>query len=255
MEEKKRGKKGRSLKKRYKKMFRNHLKDLILTLIYGLIQILILFCVNLYYIEVATYYLFGKLLDINTLYALTVYEKPLTQLYMGGILTILEGIPIICINIYGFVSMGLYKKEKEKIKKKYKNILAVLVESFISTTVMAPLLTKRIEAKKSEWDPLEIKKNDGIWIMQLTSYSNITEIMGKIIIIWIIMGIIMKISNSRKRKYIPIIILGLSMWVIPPDIKIQSMLTLVILGRLELYIIISYWRKNIGKRKREIRFQ
>jgi hypothetical protein len=70
-------------------------------------------------------------------------------------------------------------------------------------------------------------------ILQIYSFGNITSLFIKIIVIWLIgSNIIMK---EIKRSYIPIIIILMSIFIIPPDVKIQ----ILIIGAATVYMEIK----------------
>jgi len=86
-------------------------------------------------------------------------------------------------------------------------------------------------------------------VIQIYSYANVANLTARLIIIWVILAIILR-TTTWQRRYLPLIIFIMSVWVTPPDIYIQGGLTLALFIYLEGHVWIRLWKARL-KRARE----
>jgi hypothetical protein len=272
-----------------KEMLLNHLKVLMVTTIYIGCHILIIFTINFHYSEILTYYFFNKLLAFNNLFAITFYEILLTKLYLTIIFTLLMCIPVIIIYIFLYIMAGLYMYEFKKFIAKFWNGLKIyLFELTLCLYFFLPFIIKysnsspeNIKSKNAPIDAtIEITE---FKIIQIYSYANITSLVIKIILLWLIAAVIVfiyknstikthshiqetkiilssqfqaqtnsaqaSVKTTRKRRiprqYVPL--LALIFGLLGPfgaDIVLQCALTFGIFIYLEGHSLMKYWQEN-----------
>lgn len=92
--------------------------------------------------------------------------------------------------------------------------------------------------------PVAVGAEGAVGVTQIYSYANVVNLTARLIIIWGILAIILR-TTIWQRKYLPLIIFIMSVWVTPPDIKIQAVLTLVLFIYLEGHIWIRLWKARL----------
>lgn len=194
-------------------MFYFQLKAWIYTLMYMLFSFVFIFIINLYYIETYVYYIYLNLLNITEIFAINYYEILFANLFLTFFLSLLYFLPISPIFIIIYFVTGLFKNELKKIKKIWRNQMIIyIIDTTLLIKVVLPIM-------------FYIEKTN---IIQIYTYGNITKLIIKIIIIWLIWSnIYLKIKN--KRKEIPIIIIILNILIIPPIIEIQIKIIMIII--------------------------
>ena len=270
-------------------MLLNHLKVLVGTTIYICCHILIIFTIHFHYSDILTYYFFKKLLAFNNLFAITFYEIILTKLYLTIIFTLLICIPVIIIYIFLYIMAGLYMYEFKKWVIHFLSGLKIyLFELTICLYFFLPFIIKysnsspeNIKSKNAPIDAtIEITE---FKIIQIYSYANITSLVIKIILLWLIAAVIVfiyknstikprpckqeteiivssqlqvqtnpsqaPINTTRKkiipRQYVPLLalILGL-LGPFGADLVLQCALTFGIFIYLEGHSLMKYWQDN-----------
>jgi Sec-independent protein secretion pathway component TatC len=237
-------------------MLFNNIKILIYTIIYICIHISIILIINYNYSDILTYYFFNKLLNFNNLFAITFYEIILTKFYLSFMLTIIICLPIIIIYFYLYIKSGLYYNETKKYKNYYlKGLKIYILELIICMYIFIPLIIKYNNYGTYK----NISDNNEFKIIQIYSYGNITSLIIKIIILWVVLALIVLIYknlNIKKknikeikplipRRYIPIIALIIGLFgPFGADPKLQIIITLTILIYLEIHSIIKFWNEN-----------
>lgn len=78
-------------------------------------------------------------------------------------------------------------------------------------------------------------------ITQIYSYANVVNLTGRLIILWFILALVLR-TMIWQRRYLLYLILIMSIWATPPDIKIQGMLTLTLFLYLEVHMWGRLWK-------------
>lgn len=236
-------------------MIVKHLKEGKWTFIYMILQFIFVLGINYYYSDVLTYYLFNKLLARNALFGIKFYEIILTKLYIATIFSIIFIIPFFGWYLILYFIGGLFLNEYIKIKNFYKELIIWWLTEMIWTmlVIVQCLTNEKDEGGAGVFDPArlgfgnhQLNLEGRFEIIQILSFSNAAGLAAQIIIIWLGIAILLKFSKDieKKRKFIPLIILGMSIWIIPPSLKKQGELTLTLLVYLETKIWLKYWKIN-----------
>ena len=166
-------------------MFFNHLKVLVNLILYCYCHLLLIFTINLYYCDILTYFYFHKLLAFNNLVAISFYEILFTKFYLTIISTVCLSMPILFLYLFLYISSGLYLYEFQLYFNYYLRVLQIyFFELILCLYFVIPYILK------SSSKPLE---ND---IVQIYSYGNITSLILKFLILWLIVAILVYLYKS-----------------------------------------------------------
>lgn len=240
-----------------------HFKDLILTIIYIVFQFIILFFIHYSYSDVFSYYLFFKLFRFKKIYAIQYYEIIFAETATAFFFTILSLLLLIWFHLLIYLITGLYTNEIKTLKKRWILGLSILAtEGLFFFFFFLPLIIGQREL------PIDATHVTGTSLIQVYSYGNITSLMIKLMLVWLITAIIIKIgviieirqkSSSmslkkdlliKQRKSLPFILFIMSIWITPPEIRIQIMGLLILILYLEVHILISYWIRCYNRNTR-----
>ena len=206
-------------------MLKNEIKIWLWNILYIIGTIGYMWAINYKYIEI----IIEKIIEKKNIFAINMYEILITNIKLSLFITGLYMIPILYIFIIIYIISGLYKYE---VKKNVKEMKKWIIKMVIDYIIIIQIIIKNIIIMESNTNKM----------IQIYTYENITNILIKIIIIWIIWSNL----NIKKRITLGVIIIILSIFVIPPDVIKQIEMILIILIYNEIKVIIQFLQNRWG---------
>jgi sec-independent protein translocase protein TatC len=171
----------------------------------------------------------------------TPFEAITTRVWVSGYLTALVAFPYTVVELYRFISPGLYEKEKISIKI---GIPVLYFSYLIGAIVPAYLLIKFILSTLSGYFISDV--NNTVSLQSLISFALKTScVAGLVFCLPAMTGGLtyIKVLNAgimkRYRKHFIVFACVFSAIVTPPDIISMIIMTVPIIGLFEVSILIS----------------
>lgn len=205
-------------------MFYFHFKSFFFTFFYLFLSFSFFFFLHFFYLDIFIYFFFFKYLHLSPLFAIHFYEILFANLSLSLILSLLVFLPILPLFSFIFIISGLFVYEFIYLFVLWRNlVLFYLFDLFLFLNIILPILFLYFLPHPN--------------IIQIYSYNNITHLFIQLFFIWIIWSNI--IRKEIKRAYIPLLILLMSIFIIPPDIKTQITFIVILIFYVEILLFLQ----------------
>jgi hypothetical protein len=208
-----------------------HLKSFVFTLFYLFLSFLFIFFINFSYLDIFIHFAFEKCFSLSPLYAIHFYEILFSKFSLTFFLSLLIFLPIFPLFLVNFFISGLFIYELMEFGSIWGRLsMLYVLDIIILWKIILPILFLNIIPSSS--------------ILQIYSFGNITSLFIKIIVIWLIGS--NTVAKLTERSYIPIIIILMSIFIIPPDVKIQ----ILMIGAATVYMEIKIFGAILARNHR-----